>query len=102
MPIVRIPPALRATVGGREVEVDGATVGEVLTALADRYPDVKTQLFDADGLRKFVNVYLNQQDITYLDKLSTPTTPTDTVIILPALAGGTAGGACRPRVITRA
>lgn len=89
MTIVRVPPVLRSTVGGRQVEAEGATVGEVLDNLANRYSGVRDQLFDeSGGLRRFVNVYLNEQDIQYLDKLDTPVGANDTVIILPAMAGG--------------
>ena len=89
MSTIRVPPALRGTVGQREVQANGATVGEVLTQFASDYPPVKDQIFDEDnGLRRFINVYLNEQDIQYLDALNTPTKPEDTIIILPAMAGG--------------
>ena len=89
MSTVRVPPVLRQAVGGRQIEAEGSTVGEVLNNLADRYAGVRHQLFDDDGnLRRFVNVYLNEQDIQYLDKLDTPVGANDTVIILPAMAGG--------------
>jgi len=71
------------------VELSGSTVGEVLQDLCRRYPSVRDQLFEPDGsLRRFVNVYINNEDIQYLDKLETSTSRDDTVIILPAMAGG--------------
>jgi molybdopterin converting factor small subunit len=73
----------------REVSAQGSTVGEVLDDFATQYPTVREQLFDEDGqLKRFVNVYLNQQDIQYLNKLNTVSGPDDTIIILPAMAGG--------------
>ncbi len=89
MSTIRVPPALRSTVGQREVSADGATVGDVLRSFANAYPPVRDQIFDTDGnLRRFITVYLNEQDIQYLDALGTPAKPDDTVIILPAMAGG--------------
>jgi molybdopterin synthase sulfur carrier subunit len=89
MSLVRVPPVLRGTIGAREVEAYGTTVGEVLNDLINRYPAVREQLFDESGqLQRFVNVYVNEQDIQYLDRLDTPVRPEDTVIILPAMAGG--------------
>jgi len=86
---IRIPPALRAVVGAPEVEASGSTVGEALADLAKRYPTVRQQLYDDEGsLQKYVNVYLNQQDVQYLQRLETPAGPGDTIIILPAMAGG--------------
>jgi molybdopterin converting factor small subunit len=89
MSIVRVPPVLRNQTGGaKEVQADGATVGEVLVQLTDRHPGLRSHLFDNGTLQRFVNVYLNDQDIQYLQKLDTPVGPNDTVIILPAMAGG--------------
>ncbi len=89
MSLIRVPPALRSTVGVREVTADGSTVGEVLDDFVAQYPPVRQQLFEDDGqLKRFVNVYLNQQDIQYLNKLDTASGPADTIIILPAMAGG--------------
>jgi len=87
---VRIPPVLRAQVeNNKQVEVDGGTVGDVLTGLVDRYPGLREQLLDPSGsLNRFVNVYLNDQDIRYLQELATPVAAHDTVVILPAMAGG--------------
>jgi molybdopterin converting factor small subunit len=90
MPTVKIPPVLRPKTGGvAEVPSQGATVGEALTALAEAHPDTREQLFDADGqLNRYVNVYLNDEDVRVLDGLDTPATDSDTVVILPAMAGG--------------
>lgn len=89
MSTVRIPPVLRAQTGGaREVQADGSTVGEVLQGLAGEYPALGSQLFQDGRLRPYINVYLNNQDIQYLDKLETPAAAGDTIILLPAMAGG--------------
>jgi sulfur-carrier protein len=90
MPTVRIPPVLRPRTGGEsEVDASGATVGELLVALAEDYPDTREQLFGADGeLNRYVNVYLNDEDVRVLDGLDTTVSETDTVVILPAMAGG--------------
>ena len=86
---VRIPPVMRSGTGGaRDVEAQGSTVGEVLDNLVLQYPALGDQLYEDRQLRRFVNVYLNDQDIQYLDKLQTEVGPQDTVIILPAMAGG--------------
>ena len=90
MATVRIPPVLRPSIGGeREVTADGSTVGDVLNALTDAHPDVKGQLFADDGeLNKYVNVYLNDEDVRVLDGLGTSVSDSDTLQILPAMAGG--------------
>jgi len=90
MPTVKIPPVLRPRTGGvAEVSAAGATVGEVLTALAESHPDTREQLFSDDGaLNRYVNVYLNDEDVRVLDGLETPVAGSDTVVILPAMAGG--------------
>jgi len=87
---VRIPPVLRPQVGNeKQVDAAGATVGEVLGDLVARHPALHEQLLTADGsLHRFVNVYLNGQDVRYLDDLATPVGEHDTLIILPAMAGG--------------
>ena len=88
---VRIPPTLRAEVGGqREVQAAGATVGEVLADLAGRFPGLGRQVFD-DGtgeIAAFVNVYVNNEDVRTLQGLETPVGEGTTVILLPAMAGG--------------
>ncbi|MQA76173.1 MAG: molybdopterin synthase sulfur carrier subunit [Solirubrobacterales bacterium] len=90
MPTVKIPPVLRPrTEGAAEVPARGETVGEVLSALADAHPDTRGQLFGDDGaLNRYVNVYLNDEDVRVLAGLETPVAESDTVVILPAMAGG--------------
>jgi sulfur-carrier protein len=90
--VVRIPPVLRQATGGeREIEVSGATVSEVLDALYDLHPAVRAQLVTPEGdLHKFVNVYLNDEDVRLLSWLDTEVGERDTLLILPAMAGGAA------------
>ena len=90
MSTARIPPVLRSSTGGEsQVEVSGSTVGEALRALAEQHPATQSQLFSADGqLNRYVNVYLNDEDVRVLDGLSTTVGDRDTVVILPAMAGG--------------
>jgi sulfur-carrier protein len=90
MATIRIPPVLRASVGGdREVTADGSNVGEVLRALADAHPATAQQLFGDDGdLNRYVNVYLNDEDVRVLDGLDTGVGESDVLVILPAMAGG--------------
>ena len=90
MATVRIPPVLRAQTGGQpEVEASGSNVGEVLRALTAAHPDTESQLFGPDGdLNRYVNVYLNDEDVRVLDGLDTTVSDGDTVVILPAMAGG--------------
>ena len=90
MATIRIPPVLRAAVGGeREVTADGASVGDVLRSLAEAHPETEGQLFSTDGdLNRYVNVYLNDEDVRVLDGLDTSVGESDTLVILPAMAGG--------------
>ena len=90
MATIKIPPVLRASTGGeREVSADGETVGDVLRSLAQQHPDTEHQLFGDDGrLNRYVNVYLNDEDVRVLDGLETPVGDADTLVILPAMAGG--------------
>jgi molybdopterin synthase sulfur carrier subunit len=90
MATVKIPPVLRAQTDGKaEVGAEGSTVGEVLRALATAHPQTEKQLFSQDGdLNRYVNVYLNDEDVRVLDGLDTSISDTDTVVILPAMAGG--------------
>jgi molybdopterin converting factor small subunit len=90
MATIRIPPVLRASVGGeREITADGDNVGEILRAVAEAHPDTQTQLFGSDGdLNRYVNVYVNDEDVRVLDGLETPVGQSDTLVILPAMAGG--------------
>jgi molybdopterin synthase sulfur carrier subunit len=90
MATVRIPPVLRPKTGGSpEVEASGSNVGEVLRALTEAHPDTSAQLFDAEGeLNRYVNVYLNDEDVRVLNGLETSVKDGDNVVILPAMAGG--------------
>ncbi len=87
---VRIPPTLRAEVGGaREVEASGGTLRDVLNDLSGKYPGLGQQVLDGDDdIAPFVNVYLNNEDVRTLDGLDTPVADGSTVILLPAMAGG--------------
>jgi molybdopterin converting factor small subunit len=89
MATVKIPPVLRASVGGeREVSADGSTVGEVLRSLVSDHPQTDSQLFSGGELNRYVNVYLNDEDVRVLDGLDTPVGDGDSLVILPAMAGG--------------
>ena len=90
MPTVMIPPVLRPQTGGdAEVAAEGSTVGEVLRALAEAHPGTRSQLFaDGGDLNRYVNVYLNDEDVRVLDGLDTSVGDNDTLVILPAMAGG--------------
>ena len=90
MATVRIPTQLRSLTGDRaEVEVAGATVGEVLTALDAAHPGFGERLFDDQGaLRRFVNVFVDDEDLRFLEGLATPLTDRSVVSIVPAVAGG--------------
>ena len=87
---VRLPTLLRGAAGGQaSVDADGSTVGEVLHTLQAVYPGLAGQVLTDEGsLHRFVNVYLNDDDIRYLDKLETAVSGGDVVSILPAVAGG--------------
>jgi sulfur-carrier protein len=87
---VRMPPILRQAVGGaREVNASGATVREVLADLADRFPGVRSHLLDDSGdLNRFVNVYVNNEDVRLGEGMDTAVTTDSTLIVLPAMAGG--------------
>jgi sulfur-carrier protein len=90
MATIKIPPVLRPSVGGeKEVSADGADVGTILRSLASQHPDTESQLFGADGsLNRYVNVYLNDEDVRVLDGLDTAVGERDVLVILPAMAGG--------------
>ena len=87
---VRIPTQLRTLTGGAaDVDLDGGTVGEVLVALDAAHPGFGERLFDGDRkLRRFVNVFVADEDVRFLQGLETPVTPGQTVSIVPAVAGG--------------
>jgi sulfur-carrier protein len=90
MSTVFIPSVLRANVGGvKSLELDGGSIREVVDALVARHPVLGSQLLTEDGdLNRFVNVYVNGQDVRYLAGLETPVAPSDEVRLLPAMAGG--------------
>jgi sulfur-carrier protein len=87
---VKIPPVLRSSTNGeREIELEGGTVGDVLRALTSKHPATQSQLFSTEGeLNRYVNVYLNDEDVRVLEGLDTAVSESDTVMILPAMAGG--------------
>jgi len=87
---VFIPTVLRPNAGGqKQVQLDGTTVGELVTALVEQFPSLRTQLLGEGGdLNRFVNVYVNGQDVRYLQGLDTPVADRDEVRLLPAMAGG--------------
>jgi MoaD family protein len=90
MATIRIPPVLRASVDGeKEVGASGKNVGEVLRDLASSHPATQSQLFSAEGeLNRYVNVYLNDEDVRVLAGLDTAVADGDVLVILPAMAGG--------------
>ena len=90
MSTVWIPQVLRAQAGGnKQLELIGGTVGEVVDALSSQYPALRGQLLSDEGqLNRFVNVYVNGQDVRYLEGLATSVDERDEVRILPAMAGG--------------
>jgi molybdopterin synthase sulfur carrier subunit len=89
MAAVRIPPTLRAEVGGaRELDAHGSTVAEVIDDLVERYPPLAAQLLQDGELAPFVNVYLGGEDVRTRDGMETPVTDGDQLILLPAMAGG--------------
>ncbi len=96
---VNLPTVLRVHAGGaKAVSAEGSTVGEVLRSLEQEYPGLAGQVIDGDGsLHKFVNVYLNDDDVRYLSSLDTTVTESDEVSILPAVAGGAFGWGRRHR-----
>ncbi|MBO3744507.1 MoaD/ThiS family protein [Streptosporangiaceae bacterium NEAU-GS5] len=86
---VRIPTILRTyTDGAKAVDATGATLEELIGDLEARHPGIKDRLVDAGKLRRFVNVYLNDEDVRFLGGLGTPVSDGDTVTVLPAVAGG--------------
>jgi sulfur-carrier protein len=90
MATIRIPPVLRPSVGGeKELNAGGSSVGEVLRSVASSHPHTESQLFAPDGgLNRYVNVYLNDEDVRVLEGLDTQVGDSDTLVILPAMAGG--------------
>ena len=90
MSTVYIPSVLRSAVGGvKSLELEGDSIRGVVDALIAKHPSLGAQLLTVDGdLNRFVNVYVNGQDVRYLSGLDTPVTPSDEVRLLPAMAGG--------------
>jgi len=90
MSTVFIPAVLRANVGGvKSLDIEGESIRSVVDRLVERHPSLGGQLLTADGdLNRFVNVYVNGQDVRYLSGLDTPVEPSDEVRLLPAMAGG--------------
>jgi molybdopterin synthase sulfur carrier subunit len=87
--LVRIPTPLRSLTGGKdEVEAEGHTVGEVIDDLERRHPGIKERLCDERGVRRFVNIYANEEDIRFLENLGTKLKDGDSLSIVPAIAGG--------------
>ncbi|MGI8711799.1 MAG: ubiquitin-like small modifier protein 1 [Solirubrobacteraceae bacterium] len=86
---VKIPTQLRAATGGEALAtVDGSTVGEVLDSLYERFAELRSRIAEDGGLRRFVNVYVDGEDIRFLNGLDTRVKDGDEVTILPAVAGG--------------
>lgn len=96
---IHIPTPLRQYVGKQaSVDVSGATVGEAMSALVEKHPDLRKHLYTDDGkLRAFVNLYVNDEDIRYLQKEATAVQDGDNISIVPSIAGG-AGSFCQQRV----
>jgi molybdopterin converting factor small subunit len=89
MTTIRIPTPLRPYTGGNgKVNVNGDTVGLALDDLTQQFPDLRPHLFDGDTLRSFVNVYLNEEDVRHFQGGATAVSPTDTLMIIPSIAGG--------------
>lgn len=86
---VRIPTPLRTLTGGNEqVEVNGATLREVIDTLEKQHPGIKDRLLDEKGVRRFVNIYVGDEDARFLDGLETKLTSGTEISIVPAIAGG--------------
>jgi molybdopterin synthase sulfur carrier subunit len=89
MSTVRIPPVLRENTGGsRSVDVEGTTVSEALDDLFAKHPELRERVTEEGQLSSFINVYVNDRDVRYRDGLGTSIGPDDTIILLPAMAGG--------------
>jgi sulfur-carrier protein len=89
MATVRLAPVLRPSVGNvKQVKANGETLSDVLADLYVNYPALKEQIQPGDTLNRFINIYVNDQDIRHLQGLATNVGPADTVILLPAMAGG--------------
>lgn len=86
---VRIPTILRnLTDGAKAVEADGSTLGELITDLDKHHPGIAERIVENGKLRRFINVYLNDEDVRFLGGIDTPVSDGDSVTVLPAVAGG--------------
>lgn len=86
---VRVTSVLQRVIGAKSVEAEGATIAEVLERVNSQYPGFREQITMEDGsLHRFVNIYVNDEDIRFIQQLETPVSDGDVVSILPALAGG--------------
>ena len=86
---VRVPTPLRRFTGGKdEVSAAGSTVGEVIEDLERRHPGIRERLLDDKGVRRFVNIYVGEEDVRFLEGLKTALKPGDQISIVPAIAGG--------------
>ncbi|GAC1347677.1 MAG: MoaD/ThiS family protein [Ktedonobacteraceae bacterium] len=89
MATIRLAPVLRTSTGGsKQVNAQGSNLNEVLADLYEHYPALKEQIQPEGSLSRFINVYVNDQDIRYLQGLETTINSSDTIILLPAMAGG--------------
>ena len=89
MPVVTIPTPLRPLTGGLDrVPAEGTNVLEALNDVSKRHPGLRERIFDGDELRRHVNVYVNNEDIRFLDELDTKVAENDEIGIIPAIAGG--------------
>jgi molybdopterin converting factor small subunit len=89
MASIRIPTPLRAyTDGESKISVNGATVGEALNTLVTQYPDLQTHLFNGEELRSFVNIFIDDEDIRFMQGLETEIEADDSLRIIPSIAGG--------------
>ena len=89
MATVRLAPVLRTfALGSKQVSAQGTTLTDVLNDLYGRFPALQEQLQPGGSLSRFINIYVNDQDVRYLQGLETPVGPADAVILLPAMAGG--------------
>ena len=89
MASIKIPTPLRQYTGGEsKIEVEGATVGAALDNLVNQYPDLKQHLYEDDKLRSFVNVFLGEEDVRFLDGTDTEIDADDNLRIIPSIAGG--------------
>jgi len=89
MPSIKIPTPLRVYTGNQaQVTVTGATIGDALNDLTTQYPELRSHLYNGDQLRNFVNVFIGDEDIRFLNGLDTDISETDSLRIIPSIAGG--------------